>query len=202
MAVNALATIEAWGRISDRVEKPKSLQIFSFERYPEALEAVLAGPTPFRDALQALLNQGEWRAPFLEWKLIRGDFREAELAELPTADRVYFDFYEPASCPELWSTEVFAKIRPKMAAEGLLITYSSSKAVRASMLLAGFYVGSGVPTQMKSETTVASPSSNSPRRLLDQHWLASLDRSTKPLPEGWKELGKHPQFSCCTDKVR
>src|SRR6185437_13436910 len=130
---------------------------------PEGLVAALSERekfpflSPYREMLEALLENGEWRSERLEWRLLSGDFSRTQLDRVPRADWIYFDFYAPSACPELWTPEVFRRLRTQANENSLLITYASSKAVRAALLLAGFYVGEGEGTTMKSATTIASP---------------------------------------------
>ena len=209
IAANSVAAITALSRMG-ALRRP--IQVYSFEKYPEALEEALKTPAAFSfladffEPLRTLLKTGSWGSPDgrIRWDLVPGDFPELDLSALPMADVVYFDFYAPAVAPVLWGFGVFSKIFPKVRPEdGVLITYSSTKAVRTAMLLAGFYVGDGVPTPMKHETTLASPSLGALRRPLTCEWLTRLDRSAKPLPPDWpasrREEGmalirSHPQF--------
>ncbi len=190
IAANSLAAIEALAESSGR-----TVEIYSFERHPKALEQALHSPERFEflrphvDKLNILLGSGVWSSAEVSWRLLAGDFRAVDLSALPAADLVYFDFYAPAVCPELWTYGVFKKLHSKMRVSpaSLLITYASNKAVRAAMLLAGFAVGVGVSTSMKAETTVASPVSEGVRRPLPGTWLEGFERSPKQLPIDWPE---------------
>lgn len=209
IAANSLAVLEALDRLP--ADLKRQVQIISFERSPEALAQALQLPERFRfisrhlDKLRLLLEKGSWNSADsrIHWKLMTGDFRELSLSSLPPADLVYFDFYAPAVCPELWTYAVFLKLRTQMKSDGLLITYASNKAVRAAMLLAGFFVGDGVSTPIKSETTVASPTLGALKNPIGRVWLAGFDKSPKQLPIDWPEerreearqaIHTHPQF--------
>jgi queuine tRNA-ribosyltransferase len=209
IAANSVAAISGFSQMGS-LRRP--VQIYSFEKYPEALAGALKTPAAFSfladylEPLRTLLKSSTWSTPDgrISWSLVPGDFRELDLSTFPLADLVYFDFYAPAVAPELWGYGMFSKIFPKVSPQdGLLITYSSTKAVRTAMLLAGFFVGDGVPTPMKHETTLASPSRVSLRSPLTREWLSRLDRSAKPLPPDWPESRRdegmsqvrlHPQF--------
>lgn len=55
-------------------------------------------------------------------------------------DLVYFDAFDPAFQPELWTTSIFKKIHNMMHTGGIIVTYSSRKKVRKAMEEAGFEV--------------------------------------------------------------
>jgi tRNA U34 5-methylaminomethyl-2-thiouridine-forming methyltransferase MnmC len=185
-AANALALIEKWGD-----EKP--LRIVSFEKYPESLEMALGMESdfpflkPWKSDLRTLLDSKQIQRGNIEWNLVSDDFVSADFETLPKPDLVYFDFYSPAICPELWTEEVFSRVRETPR----LVTYASNKSVRVAMLLAGLYVGKGASTSMKLETTIAG--SKPVENLLSRDWVESLERSAKKFP--MDRLRAHPQFS-------
>ena len=55
-------------------------------------------------------------------------------------DLVYYDAFEPETQPELWTTEVFAKLWSWMNEGGVLTTYCCKGYVRRNMISAGFDV--------------------------------------------------------------
>ena len=55
-------------------------------------------------------------------------------------DLVYFDAFDPAKQPELWSDAVFKMLFEAMKPGSVLTTYSAKGAVRRSMMAAGFMV--------------------------------------------------------------
>lgn len=55
-------------------------------------------------------------------------------------DLVYFDAFDPATQPELWTTGIFKKIFDALSTEAILVTYSSKGLVRRSLQEAGFVV--------------------------------------------------------------
>src|SRR5262249_32188648 len=89
-----------------------------------------------------------------------------------------------------------------------LPTYSRSTMLRASLLLAGFFVGTGHATGEKEETTIAA---NNPELIdepLSWRWLQRARKSTSAEPlrearyrqaalskETWVKLCAHPQFA-------
>jgi tRNA U34 5-methylaminomethyl-2-thiouridine-forming methyltransferase MnmC len=55
-------------------------------------------------------------------------------------DLVYFDAFDPAKQPELWTEKVFQNIYNHMNADGILVTYSAKGIVRRAMQSVGFKV--------------------------------------------------------------
>lgn len=53
---------------------------------------------------------------------------------------IYFDAFAPAAQPELWTKEVFEKLRQMLLLNGILVTYCSKGDVRRAMMAAGFDV--------------------------------------------------------------
>jgi len=58
----------------------------------------------------------------------------------PAFHLVYFDAFAPAAQPELWTKEVFEKLRKALFPSGALVTYCSKGDVRRAMQAAGFKV--------------------------------------------------------------
>jgi tRNA U34 5-methylaminomethyl-2-thiouridine-forming methyltransferase MnmC len=178
----------------------RTLELISFERTLEPLELALADPgafpflVPWREAVERLLASHAWEGPGARWRLRLGDaLREIAAAPAP-ADLVFFDPFSPRSNPELWTLAAFRSLRERLAADALLITYSASTAVRATLLLAGFFVGAGVGVGSKRETTVASTRLEGLLNPLGARWLARWSRSPCRETLGNTDLRSHPQF--------
>ena len=62
-------------------------------------------------------------------------------APLPTdIDIVYFDAFAPEKQPEMWSSEIFARIYASMRPRGVLTTYCAKGAIRRLLQAVGFSV--------------------------------------------------------------
>jgi queuine tRNA-ribosyltransferase len=147
--------------------------------------------------------------PGLSWELLEGDFWERAPQASAKPDLVFYDFFSHKTDTACWKPASFARlfelVRSERSAE--LFTYSASTAVRAGLLHAGFFVGAGVGTGVKKDTTVAlTPGwSGAPRHaLLGAEWLGKWDRSQAKFPEGLSEseraafealIRRHPQFA-------
>jgi tRNA U34 5-methylaminomethyl-2-thiouridine-forming methyltransferase MnmC len=63
------------------------------------------------------------------------DFDEAD-----RYDVIYFDAFAPNSQPDMWTLDVFRRMRRALRPGGLLVTYCAKGDVRRTMLAAGFHV--------------------------------------------------------------
>ncbi|MDO6433579.1 tRNA (5-methylaminomethyl-2-thiouridine)(34)-methyltransferase MnmD [Flavitalea sp. BT771] len=53
---------------------------------------------------------------------------------------VFYDAFDPAAQPELWTSEIFKRLSRQLAPGALLVTYSSKGSVRRGLQAAGFRV--------------------------------------------------------------
>lgn len=206
-------------------EVPATLRVLSFDHTVEALRFGLrhASDLGYFHGLESvvaeLLERG-W-ARFQEgrlqvqWSLHLGDFptllQQPSTGELPKPHAVFFDAYSPARNPSMWTLPLFAALYRRLdpGRPCALPTYSRSTLLRVSLLLAGFFVGTGHATGEKDQTTIAANTLDLIDELLDRRWLARVRRSTSAEPlrepvyrqarlsaESWDRLSAHPQFQC------
>src|SRR5688572_21956195 len=162
-ATNAMAVLRCFERCqaTKSAEQLRALRLVSFEcdLDPLRLAAGKAGYFPHirHGAPQAILSRGHWThsSGRMHWQLMHGDF----LTQFSTAQPPDLIFYDPFSYKTdsaLWSTETFTAIIEACATKPVeLYTYSAATAVRAALLSAGFFVGEGVGTGPKADTTIA-----------------------------------------------
>lgn len=149
---------------------------------------------------------------------VRWDVRVTDLPsflEQPEAEDVakphvvLFDPWSPARNPEMWTASLFRNLHRLLdpCRPCLMPTYSRSTFIRVSLLLAGFWVGTGRPAGRKEETTVAATRLEWIECPLDGRWLQRAERSRSaeplwepvhrqaPLAAATRErLRQHPQF--------
>lgn len=90
--------------------------------------------------------------------IIIGDAAQWTPHPLPTFDAIYFDPFDPESQPDLWSAPMLNKMRSLIDAEGRLVTYCVSRAVRDTMEKSGFTVErTAGPSGGKREVLIARP---------------------------------------------
>lgn len=202
---------------------PGALRIVSFDHTLEPLQFALRN-TAYLDYLkgyEARLETllGDKRVAFsdagqsVSWEMHLSDFpslmarEEAEL--LPKPHAIMFDAFSPAKNPAMWTQPLFANLF-RLLDPGRpcgLPTYSRSTMLRATLLLAGFYVGVGHATGQKEETTIAANCLELLDEPLNRRWLerASRSKSAEPMwepvyrqqplsPANWEKLQAHPQF--------
>ena len=183
-AGNALATLEALRGTGAAVE------MHSFEIATDVLEFALshAGDLGYmagwEPVLERLLATGTAEPlPGVRWTLHRGDYAE-RLRQAPPPDAIFHDPYSPARNPGMWSIEVFRAARERVGERPCLLTnYTRSTAVRVTLALAGWWVGFGVPTGDKDQTTIAASRPGSLERPLGADWLRRVRASTNAAPQ-------------------
>jgi len=208
-AANAIASITALQGVGAKAE------IHSFEidtavlefalRHSEEL-GYLAG---WEQSVEQLLEEGRSEpVPGVSWILHRGDFSLMN-PEVTAPAAILFDPYSPARNPEMWNLGTFERLQACTRDEVpcLLTNYTRSTSARVTMLMAGWFVGRGVPTGEKEETTIAANRMDLLEAPLDAVWLSRVRSSTNasPLrgrnygrdpisPEDYARLAAHPQF--------
>lgn len=217
-AANAIAALRATREI------PGCLHLVSFDNTIEPLTFALENAAalgyvagyeqPIRTLLkdrQVKFDNGKLK---VHWEFYLGDFPERLCESLPDASfgaphAIFYDAFSPAKNPAMWTLPVFENLFKALDASRscALTTYSRSTFIRATLLLAGFYVGAGHATGMKEETTIAANSLDLIAEPLDARWLARASRSdsAEPLrearysrspltPATLEKLRRHPQF--------
>jgi tRNA U34 5-methylaminomethyl-2-thiouridine-forming methyltransferase MnmC len=208
-ATNAVAALSCAAALGER---SCGLALHSFEVDLAPLRLALGDRQgfpfldPWRDAAAALIAHGRWQQPGICWQLHRGDLLQ-QIDSAPTdAELILFDPFSPQVSPALWTRHAFAAVRRHCRSDGdgaLLLTYSAATPMRVSLLLGGFYVGAGVSTGSKGETTVGATQQAALTAPLGDRWLARWQRSSARAPIGEpqltaeleRELLAHPQFA-------
>jgi len=218
-AANAVAALRATREISGQ------LRLISFDDTAGPLEfaltesSALAYLTGYEGQVAELLRHRQ--VSFMngtlpvKWEFQLGDFPALMMTpqkgevKIPAPHAVFFDAFSPAKNPVMWTLRVFENLFNNLDPDRpcSLTTYSRSTLVRATLLLAGFFVGTGPATGLKEETTIAANRPELITNLLDQRWLQRAQRSdsAEPLrepvytraplqPSTWEKLRSHKQF--------
>ncbi len=197
-AHNAMAALKAIQEADGR----RPIRIVSFENDMDALALAASRVRNFphlrHPAPHHVLEHAYWKAKDrdVHWTLLEGDFLE-RMEDAPAPHIVFFDPFSAKTDHPLWTLECFRKLRN---ATGLcdteILTYSTSTAVRAALLAAGFFVHKAAGSGNRVEATIAV---TSPERLvrlgqgLDGRWLERWERSSARYPQDLQEAHK-PSF--------
>ena len=210
-AANALAALHCATRLSD---KARPLHMISFERDLELLHYALKHAAKFphfagyEDAVSELLSRREWVSGKIRWELREGNFHETLLTERERPHLIFYDPYSSKVNREMWSAECFRNLRAKCREEidggTVLFTYSQATPIRVALLDGGFFVGCGLSSGPKEETTQAATCLTDLEFPLGQKWFERWSRSRAQVPfecapsdeERVRTMvRKHPQFA-------
>jgi hypothetical protein len=219
-AANAIAALKALRDISGH------LRLISFDNTSEPLQFALNNavelnyPVGYEEPMSQLLRWPcvEFQNGVLQvrWEFYAEDFPawlkskiQNPKSKIPAPHVIFYDAFSPAKNPAMWTLPVFENLFRALdpARPCALTTYSRSTLLRATLLLAGFFVGAGTATGTKEETTVAANDLSLIAEPLGQRWLERAMRSdsAEPLREPvytrgrlsmatLEKLRAHPQF--------
>lgn len=193
-ATNAMTCISLVEK-SENLFRP--LHIESFETDTDSLQLALKYPNFFTHIRHAapsrLLQDGIWKnsTGSITWRLFHGKCQEKYCGALPP-DIIWYDHFSCNAEPEHWTISAFKTLLSFCEGRtARLYTYSTSTAVRAGLLAAGWYVAAGQGSGPKSTTTAAyTPEAvrkYNPQNLLARDWLARWERSDARIPYGETE---------------
>lgn len=107
-------------------------------------------------ALNALAIDQKSCTSTLQARLLLGDARQTiQTVTDWQADVIFLDPFSPPHCPELWTVEFLTQVASRLAADGMLATYSCAAAVRSALKEAGLYIGATIATGRKWPGTAA-----------------------------------------------
>jgi tRNA U34 5-methylaminomethyl-2-thiouridine-forming methyltransferase MnmC len=148
----------------------------------------------------------------VEWRLLLHDFptliSDPASAALPKPDAILYDPFSPKANPDMWTLPLLTSLYGLLERPCALATYSRSTLLRVTLLLAGFFVGTGEGMVGKEEATVAANTLELIAQPLDRKWLRRVQQSASaepllratycqsPLSEAtWQRLRSHAQFA-------
>ncbi len=196
----------------------RPVQIISFENDLDPLRLALTHHHHFpylrHGGPATVVEEGAWRSPKvpgLSWLLLPGDFRELMACAPAAPDLIFYDMFSTKSDPDQWNHAMFRDLAAACGGKNTeLFTYSTSTAVRAALLTAGFHVALGQATGSRGETTIAltPEAAGQPRGhahpLLGSAWLGKWTRSPAGVPAHLtgddrtayeSAIRAHPQFT-------
>lgn len=192
------------------------IELYSFEYDLDAFRLAMAHQKDFphlrHEAAHRLLKAGHCElkhavtaneAANFRWQLIEGDFAQT-IGAAPAPHVVLYDPFSVKVDSPLWTMAAFERLYAACASRAEVFNYSNSTAVRAGLLAAGFFVGAGVGTGPKKDTTIAWKDDRALHVPLDPAWLARWQRSSAKFPGGIapeqhdtvaRDIQNHKQFS-------
>ncbi len=117
---------------------------------------------------------------------------------------IFHDAFSPAKNPAMWTLPLFENLFRALdrARPCALTTYSRSTLIRATLLLAGFFAGTGHAAGLKEETTVAANSLDLIAEPLNARWLERALRSDSAEPLRKPAYSRAPLSAATADKLR
>lgn len=112
------------------------------EAYPISMEIANQLNYGDRERLSILHGSpwGEWQTGSPHFRFKKVETTWENYLDTETYDLIYFDAFAPETQPELWTTDVFAKMAGLMAAGGMMTTYCSKGVVQRSLREVGLIV--------------------------------------------------------------
>jgi len=172
---------------------PCEVDVHSFDIRWDAFDLARESSMPHLSGLPCDPLRRDGKTEWLEkgmtrrWTMHPGDLPDlmenTPPGSLPLPDLAVVDLHSPESQPELWTLAFWQNVhRHSTGKPGLFLFHTRSTSVRATLLLAGFYVGKGRALGKKEETTLACMEPGILSRPLDTAWLDTLARSTQGQP--------------------
>jgi len=94
------------------------------------------------EILESIYKKGTYIDKEFNCKIIWGDARK-KICHIPKHikfDLIFLDAFSPQKCPEIWTKEFLSNIKKYLNQRGYIITYSSSAAVRKTLIDLGLTI--------------------------------------------------------------
>jgi queuine tRNA-ribosyltransferase len=194
-AANAMAAIQCYESVA--ADGPsRAMRLISFENDLDALKLARRHHDLFpylrHSGPAGILKEGRWESkqhPGLAWRLVVGDFLETMAQADDPPDLIFYDMFSINACSRVWTIDAFRCLFAVCEGRAVeLFTYTSSTAIRAALLAAGFLVAKGCGIGERGETTIAltptarAAGAGSRHELLSLEWLGRWERSDARIP--------------------
>jgi queuine tRNA-ribosyltransferase len=206
-AHNAMSVVRAL----EELQPQRAVHLLSFENDLDSLRLALLHVTRFPHLKHAgphlLCEKRAWESKQtkLRWQLLEGDFLQT-MSEATAPDFILYDPFSFKADSVLWGVDSFQKLFARCTEKAtMLCTYSTSTAVRAALLAAGFFVAIGEGAGQREASTIAVNHAGKQvypaLSYLDHKWLARWEKSSAKFPQGVVEkesfeslIRAHPLF--------
>jgi tRNA U34 5-methylaminomethyl-2-thiouridine-forming methyltransferase MnmC len=141
--LNALLSILESKRLQRKIMY-ETVEAFPLEQtITQQLNYCDALQQPFWQPVFESLHSGEWNniqhiTNFFSFKKVKSLLANYSPGE--PIDIIFYDAFAPRAQPELWTKEVFERMRNMLSPDGFLVTYCSKGDVRRALQAAGFNV--------------------------------------------------------------
>jgi len=127
----------------------KAISYYTIENYPVPLKIIqevgyaeslyLDELKPFFEKMHAVSWEQEHSiSPYFNLIKLEGDLITTDFNK--KGDLIYYDAFSPNTQPELWTEEVFQKLRGFLEENGSLVTYCAKGYVKRNLIAAGFQI--------------------------------------------------------------
>jgi tRNA U34 5-methylaminomethyl-2-thiouridine-forming methyltransferase MnmC len=140
--------LNTWLSLNEAIHLNRKINYCAVEPFPLSVEE--AGKLNYASILDKdlqkyflQLHQCEWDEEILIHPLFLFEKINIQLQDFSINKKfhlIYFDAFDPNAQPELWTENVFEKMRDILYPNGILVTYCSKGIVRRTMQAAGFSV--------------------------------------------------------------
>jgi len=116
---------------------PVGIKEIKLMNYPKKLDAVS------KESVFYTMHQSKWGVPTeisSSFLLTKRQQFFSEIEDEESFHLIYFDAFGARVQPELWTTEIFAKMYNALKQNGILVTYAAKGSVRRAMQEVGFAV--------------------------------------------------------------
>ena len=132
--------LNAWLTLLQAIKKRRQVYYEAIELYPIDAETTseLSDNNIFRSLHSSLWEQPVEIVPEFALHKRKSDLLQTTFTK--KFDLVYFDAFSPTVQPEMWSSEIFARLYAAMNPDAILTTYCAKGEVRRTMQNVGFTV--------------------------------------------------------------
>ena len=157
---------------------PSICRLFISDKFSRCSYTPLRGFYAFLHNIYYLNVSKRYKKPLKRFKsanfifdLKIADARKELVQDDNMYDFIFLDAFTPAKCPALWTVDFFKLLFQHLNADGMILTYSNSAAVRNSFLNAGFFIGKIFNPDMNKFTGTIAVKNKS----LIEHELSEYD---------------------------
>ena len=157
---------------------PSICRLFILDKFSRCSYTPLRGFYAFLHNIYYLNISKRYKKPLKRFKsanfifyFIIEDARKELVQDDNMYDFIFLDAFTPAKCPALWTVDFFKLLFRHLNADGMILTYSNSAAVRNAFLNAGFFIGKIFNPDMNKFTGTIAVKNKS----LIEHELSEYD---------------------------